>query len=208
MSTASPPVGRWASRTALAAAAFMVLMVVLAGAFTPGYRHTSMFISELGARGAPLELAVRFAGFLPAGLLLLSFLALAYRGLPRTRGTTAALAGLAVYAVGYLVSAPFPCDPGCRPVQPSASQLIHNTVGLAGYLLAPLCLFALGRAARTWHQPGLMPLTGYLSAAGAAAGMLTLDPASPWVGLSQRLIEGAVLAWVLMAGAWLRREAR
>jgi hypothetical protein len=208
MSTASPPVGTWAWRTALATAAFMVLMVVLAGAFTPGYRHASMFISELGARGAPLEMAVRFAGFLPAGLLLLAFLALAHRGLPRTRGTTAALAGLAVYAVGYLVSAPFPCDPGCRPAQPSASQLVHNTVGLAGYLLAPLCLFALGRAARAWPRPGLLPLTGWLSAAGAAAGVLTLDPASPWVGLSQRLIEGAVLAWVLTAGAWLRREAR
>lgn len=208
MNTPPLPVGRWAWRTALAAAGFMVLMVVLAGALTPGYRHASMFISELGARGAPLEMAVRFAGFLPAGLLLLAFLVLAHRGLPRTRGTTAALTGLAVYALGYLVSAPFPCDPGCRPVQPSVSQLVHNTAGLAGYLLAPLCLFALGRAARAWPHPGPMPRVGYLGAAAAAAGVMTLDPASPWVGLSQRLIEGAVLAWVLMAGAWLRRETR
>lgn len=187
--------------------AVMLLTVLVAGALTPGYRHAAMFISELGARGAPLEAAVRWGGFLPAGLLLTAFTVTAWRSLPRSRAATLGWIGLGTYALGYLIAVPFPCDPGCRPVQPSLAQLIHNTVGLAGYVLAPVSLVALARAARTW--PGaraLVPL-GHAGAAAAALGLLTLDPASPWVGASQRLIEGAVLAWVLACGA-LHRPGR
>jgi hypothetical protein len=49
----------------------VLLLTVVGGALTPGSSHLSMYISELGARGAPLEWPVRIAGFLPAGLLML-----------------------------------------------------------------------------------------------------------------------------------------
>jgi Protein of unknown function (DUF998) len=135
--------------TALACFVVMALTVVVAGALTPGYSHVSQYISELGARGAPQEWGVRFAGFLPSGILLLAFCSFAYAALPRSSGTTLALVGLALYAAGYLVAAAYPCDLGCRPDKPTSSQLIHNAGGLLGYLLAPAFLFTLARAART-----------------------------------------------------------
>jgi hypothetical membrane protein len=206
----TPP--RWlagaAAITSLVALGIVVLMTVLAGAATPGYSHLSQFISELGARGAPTEWVVRLAGFLPAGVLLLAFCGLAYRALPLSRSTSLALGGLAVYAAGYLVAAAFPCDLGCRPPHPSPSQRIHNLVGMLGYLLAPASLFVLARAARAWPAARALTLAGYGAAALALLGLFTLNPAAPTVGLSQRLLEAAVLGWAALCGRYLAQRAR
>lgn len=138
----------WSARTGVGSLVVMTVMTVVAGALTPGYSHTAHYISELGARGAAQEWLFRLGGFALSGALLLAFCALALRALPRSRNTTLGLLGLAVYAAGYLVAAAFPCDLGCRPATPSASQLIHDAGGGIGYLLAPAFLLALARAAR------------------------------------------------------------
>jgi Protein of unknown function (DUF998) len=195
-----------AKLAAYGALAVVVILVVVAGAFTPGYNHIAQLISELGASGSRYGWPVRFAGFLPAGLLLLSFCFFAYRLLQKAKGTTFGLIGLAIYAAGYLVAAAFPCDLGCRPNAPSTSQIIHNAGGLIGYLLAPAILFALARAARTWPAAGHLVVAGYLASALALLGLLTLSPSSPAAGLSQRLLEASVLGWVAMCGHYLGRR--
>jgi len=192
--------------TALACFVVMALTVVVAGALTPGYSHVSQYISELGARGAPQEWGVRLAGFLPAGILLLAFCSFAYAALPRSSGTTLALVGLALYAAGYLVAAAYPCDLGCRPDKPTASQLIHNAGGLLGYLLAPAFLLTLARAARTWPGAGHLAVAGYAAAGLALVGLLTLSPTSSTAGLSPRLLEFAVLGWAVYCGRYLSRQ--
>ena len=184
----------------------MTLVVVIAAASTPNYSHLSQFISELGATDAPFAGIVRFAGFLPVGLLLCVFTVLAHRVLPQSRAVTFSLFGLALYAVGYLVAAVFPCDPGCRPSEPSTSQIIHNVGGLIGYLLSPMFLFALARAARHWPGATRLSIVGYFASAVALLGVLTLSPSSSLVGLSQRLLETAVLAWVAMLGIYIARN--
>ncbi len=149
--------------TSVASLGVMILIVVVAGALTPDYSHVSQFVSELGATGAAYEWLVRLAGFLPAGLLLLAFCALALRVLPRSPAVIAGLLGLAIYALGYLVAAAFPCDLGCSPAQPSTSQLIHDAGGLVGYLLAPAFLFTLSRAAQTRPNASQLAIAGYVA---------------------------------------------
>ncbi len=200
------PAARLSAFTAMACCVVMALLVAVGGALTPGYSHTSQFISELGARGAPQEWGVRLAGFLPAGLLLLAFCWFAGAALPRSIGTTLGLAGLALYAAGYLVAAAFPCDPGCRPEFPSTSQLVHNAGGLLGYLLAPAFLLALSRAAHAWPGAGRVAMAGYAASGLALVGLLTLSPESPAAGLSQRLLEFAVLGWVAYCGRYVARQ--
>lgn len=206
-SAPSPALARLAAFTALMSLVILVLMVVIAGAGTPGYSHVSQFVSEPGARGAPQEWGVRFAGFLPVGVLLLGFCVTAFVVLPRSIGATLGLLGLALYAAGYLVAAAFPCDPGCRPADPSPSQLIHNAGGFIGYLLAPAFLFALARTARTWPGAASLVVVGYVAAAGALVGLFTLAPDSPTVGLSQRLLEASVLGWAAWCGRYLARRS-
>ena len=188
-----------------AAASFCIvaLLALLAGAAVPNYSHLSQFISELGARGAPFEWQVRIFGFLPSGILLLIFCFFAHAALPRSRTTSMALMGLAIYAAGYVVAAAFPCDLGCRPRHPSASQIIHNLGGLAGYLIAPAFLFALARQARDWPAASAVVLAGHVASALALIGLILLDPSSPVAGLGQRLLEAAVLTWAVVCGHYI-----
>jgi len=186
----------------------IVLLTVLGGLAFPGYSHLSQFISELGARGAPSEMMVRLAGFLPAGLLLCLFAWLARSALPASSLTTVGLIGVGIYAAGYVVAAFFPCDLGCRPADPSVSQLIHNAAGMVGYVLAPGAMLCLAIAALRWPGAKYLAVAGFLLAIVSAAGLITLSPNSPYVGLSQRLIEISVLSWVLLCAFYIRSRAK
>lgn len=203
-----PPLARHPAFTSAVTCALIVfLMTFLGGLATPGYSHVSQFISELGASQAAFEIPVRYLGFLPAGYALLAFCWFAHRDLPKSGLTTAALIGLAVYAFGYCVASSFPCDPGCRPAQPSGSQVLHNLLGGIGYVVAPGFLGVLATRARSWPAARALSALGFAAAALALLGLLTLSPASPYVGLSQRAIEVAVLGWVLACGWYIQGRA-
>lgn len=192
---------RFALACATLGVASVILLTVLGGFTFPGYSHTSQFISELGATGAPHEALIRFGGFLPAGVFLCLFVVGAFKVLPRSHTTTLGLVGIAIYASGYLAAAFFPCDFGCRPVNPSFSQVVHNLFGMVGYLLAPLSLFALGWSARRWPGGAHLSTPAFVAAVLILAGLLALDPGFPYVGVVQRVIEASVLLWVIIC-AW------
>lgn len=199
---AFPTKGWFCAVTSQGSLAWMTLMVVVAGAFTPGYSHVSQFISELGAREAHREWGVRFLGFLPLGLISLGFCVFAFLTLPRSRNTFLGLVGLVLFDLGYLVAAVFPCDPGCRSSEPSFSQMVHNAAGLLGYLLAPGFLLLFASAAKRWPEASHLVLGGYVASFLSLVGLLTLSESSPVAGLSQRLIEGSVLGWVALCGRY------
>lgn len=202
------PAGTLLLLTSLGSLAIVTVLTLWAGALTPGYSHTSQFISELGETGAPFEWPVRLAGFLPAGLLVVAFAFLAFGAIPRSRPVTLGLIGLVLYAGGYLVAVLYPCDAGCRPDEPSTSQLIHNAAGLVGYLATPVFLFILARATREWPGARALSSAGYVASALALLGLLTLSPDSDVVGLSQRTIEFAVLGWISLLGIYLSKQSR
>ena len=190
--------------TALVAASSVLLMSLLGGMATPGYSHVSQFISELGASEAAYEFPIRFLGFLPAGVTLLAFCWFAWQALPKSTLTSVAFIALAIYAIGYCLATAFPCDPGCRPQSPSRSQVIHDFVGGIGYVLAPAFLGIFAFRSRTWPVAASLPIIGFIAAAVALAGVLTLSPSSPYVGISQRAIEASVLGWVVACGWHVR----
>ena len=201
MTTVSPQL---AFPAALVCAICVLAITLLGSTVTPNYSHAAQFISELGASGAAYGYPVRFFGFLPAGISLMAFCWSAHNSLPKSRLTSAAFLALALYALGYVAAAFFPCDLGCRPRNPSTSQIIHNLVGGIGYLLAPGFLFILALRARSWPGSAPLSLVGIIAAVAALLGLMTLSPSSPYVGLSQRAIESSVLAWVLVCGWYLR----
>lgn len=186
----------------------MFLLTVLGGANFPNYSHASQFISELGASGAPNARIINLAGFLPAGLLLTAFAFFAWHSLPRSIGTTLGMLGLSLFALGYLAAVCFPCEPGCRPTQPSLSQALHNLFGLAGYLSAPWSLFVLGWQARRWPKARHLSALGFTAGGLALLGLLFLSPDFQYVGLAQRVLEGSVLAWVVGCALYLKRVRR
>lgn len=181
----------------------VLLLTVLGGAGFPNYSHASQFISELGALGAPNARIINLAGFLPAGLLISAFTFFAWRSLPRSRATSLGMLGLALFAVGYVAAAFIPCEPGCRPAQPSMTQALHNVLGLSGYVTAPLSLFALGWEARSWPKGANVSVLGFIAGGMALLSLLFLSPEFRYVGFAQRVLEGSVLAWVLVCALYL-----
>lgn len=183
----------------------LLVMIVVGGAAWPGYSHTGQFISELGASGAPHGRLVSLGGFLPVGLCLTLFPVLAAFIPPRSGLRVAGFALLALFALGYIAAAVFPCDAGCRSTTPSFAQMMHNLFGLLGYLGGPIGLILLGFAARRW--PGaawLFPL-GVACGVVALAAFVVMLAEPPFGGLVQRVLEGAVAAWTLACAFALRR---
>lgn len=185
----------------------VVLLTVLGGANFPNYSHASQFISELGSMDAPNGQLISWAGFLPAGVFTTAFAFLAWRALPRSVAATLGMFGLILFALGYLVAAFFPCEGDCRSAHPGVSQAIHNLFGLAGYLTAPLSLWALGWAARGWPRAGHLSALGFVGGTTALLGLMFLSPEFPYVGLAQRVLESSVLTWMVACAFYLRRTS-
>lgn len=200
--------GKLAMFCAVLGALWLLAMVIAGGATFPGYSHVSHYISELGANGAPHGWLVSYAGFLPVGVLICAFGLFAWLAAPRSLLSTLGFIGVELFSIGYVAATFFRCDYGCRPEEPSVSQMMHNTFGLLGYLFAPLCLLLLGLAARKWPNAGALAVHGYIAAAVALIGLGTLTPDSPYAGLSQRMIEAAMLTWVAACGLYLGRQPR
>jgi hypothetical protein len=201
--------GKLAMTTALLGAAWLVAMVLIGGAGFDGYDHVSQYISELGATGAPQGWQVSWLGFLPIGLLVCAFAVFGGMAAPRSVLAALGFVGVFLFSIGYVGSAFFPCDYGCRPDSPSFSQVMHELIGLAGYMLAPITLLLLGIAAWKWPGAVWLSLLAFLAAAGALIGLGGLvDPASPTVGLYQRVLEASMMSWVVACGLYLGLKKR
>lgn len=190
--------------TGVLGAVWLVAMVLIGGASWDGYDHVAQYISELGADGAPYGWHVSWLGFLPIGLLICAFAYFAWRAAPASVLATLGFAGIFLFSIGYVGSAFFPCDFGCRPATPSFSQVMHELIGLAGYLLAPLTLLLLGLAAWKWPGGTWLAVLAFLTAAAALVGLGGIvDAASAQVGLYQRVLEASVLSWVVACSLYL-----
>jgi hypothetical protein len=175
----------------LVALGYLTMALIFLARRKAGYSHVQHTISEIGEVGAPDQRLVAFAVFLPVGL------ALAFVGL-LLRGHSQACALACSIAVGYIVAAFFPCDPG-SPTSGSARQGVHNLGGAVEYIGGGFSLVVLGE-----HLAPILRLAGFLVLGAAVA--LTVLPSGLLRGLVQRVAEVALfasasyVAWVVASG--------
>jgi Protein of unknown function (DUF998) len=200
--------GMKASWFGLSGVVFFVAATILGGMQWPGYSHTSQLISESYAIGTPYGIYLRYLGFLPAGLFIAAFAWLAIKALPKSTLTKMGFSGVGIfYGLATVLVSLFPCDKGCDKelVDPGISQVIHNLTGLLTYLVVPVSLIVVGIAARKWINGKNISWLGV--AGGMIAmifvGILSADLHSPLAGLYQRIIEGSILAWLLICSLYL-----
>jgi len=190
---------------AAGAALLAAATALLAGLASPGYDPCAQFISELGERGAPYEALVRFAGFLPVGVLTLLFASVAARDADdrRVRWGFMLFSGV---GVAYIVAAFFPCDPGC-PSPGSPTQQVHSSSALLEYVGGGSGLLLIGsaRAATTRRLARLALVCGVIVWI-AFAGMLAPQLAAER-GMTQRAAELALFGWMLAYSLSLPRAA-
>lgn len=174
--------------------------VVIAGHFYPGYRHTTQFISELGATGSPHGKYVNYLGFFPAELLVIGFVLVSYLVIPRTKLNITGLLFVAVYAMCLGVAAFSPCDFECKPDMPTLSHNVHMASAVPGYLSAIIAMFCIAIGAKSWTKSPVFEVAGFIAGALAILVFLNLDPSSTTIGLNQRMLELVIYAWLIFFG--------
>ena len=182
--------------------------IVFCGSLRPDYGHFTQYISELGERGSSTEFIMRYAGFVPTGLMHIAFatfLYVAFRGdrLAAIAATLLAINGLARIGAGL-----FPCEPGCAGPKLLLSQQLHS-------LSAGLGFFALIASSVMWgivlrRYRSLRGLSLYSFGCGMVGLVFVLlmvwsGELRAGTGLYERLSSGALSLWVLLFAARLWR---
>ena len=184
---------------------------ILGGFLFPDYSHIAQFISESYATGTTYGSYLRYAGFIPSGILMALFLFLVPTVLPNSRLVKTAFWGIGLfYGLGTVVTGLFPCDMGCNPefIDPSISQFVHNASGALTYLIVPWCILAIGFKAKAWPNSKNISLTTLLCSLIAICFVFVFfsDPGSNLKGLYQRIIEGSVLYWMLTMAFYIKKK--
>lgn len=178
------------------------LTIVVAAALRPGYSHSEHFISELGASETPFASLMNYAGFVPAGTMLLCFSVALAKYLPSTRSAVLATVLVSMFGLGIAVSGLISCDAGC-PTEGSSENRIHNTIAPVSFI-ALICASAiLGlsfRRTASWHDLWLYSFA--TSVAGFVLLVLLVSSLETrrLTGLWQRLLLLDLFGWCSVVG--------
>jgi hypothetical membrane protein len=184
---------------ALLTAAVAALVPAYFGRLKPGYSHLRNTISELGEAGSPIGSRVSYFGFVPIGLLLWLFLAVAAKAAPSS--AIGPFGVLAIVGLGYVGGGIFRCDAGA-PSTGSLSTILHNLFG-AGEYLGAAAAFAMLSADSYWSP--LSGITPYGSVVIVAC-LWGIGFPHRFRGLLQRIAETVIFAGVVLIGFWIYRE--
>jgi hypothetical protein len=186
------------------------LVTLVAAALRPDYSHLASPISELGANGTPHAALMNYAGFVPAGLMLVAFGVALARLLPRHRLTIGAAVLVTLFGSGLAAAGVISCEPGCPATGGTLQQVVHDAIGP----LMVLCLIAgagiLGihfRRHPAWRYLSSYSLvTSVLGLFFLAALMNSRLQASSLTGLWQRLLLAVLLGWCAVIALQARRH--
>lgn len=171
------------------------------------YSAASNYLSELGAISAPHANIMNYAGFLLIGVLWAVGVLTLLSGDQSKRPWIGVLLLLGT-SVSYVGAAFFPCDAGC-PLEGSTSQMMHNALGIVGYLASPIGLALL--AAHFFRANQIVAGRVSIMAIGATIiGFLMM--ANPdfdsTKGAWQRLADFSLFIWLFAISICLRRGER
>lgn len=184
--------------------------IIFCGSLRPEYSHFTQYISELGERGSSTEFMMRYAGFVPTGLMHAAFSAFLYVTFKGSRLVAVAAMMLAVNGVARIGAGIFPCEMGCAGPRLLLSQKLHSLsagVGFLALIAAPILWGILFRRNKSLRDLSLYSMcSGFL---GLVFLLLMLWSAELRVGtgLYERLSTGVLSLWVLVFAArlwWLR----
>ena len=185
--------------------------IILCGSLRPGYSHYTQYISELGERGSSTESIMRYAGFVPTGLMHVAFAAFLYAAFRGHRLAGIAAALLAINGFARVGAGLFPCEAGCAVPRILLSQKLHS-------LFAGLGFFALIGSTMLWglvlrRDRSLRHLSIYSAGSGLFGLVFLLLMA--WsaeqragTGLYERLSSGILSLWILVFAVQLWRLKR
>ncbi len=171
--------------------------IIFCGSLRPEYNHLTQYISELGERGSSTEFLIRYAGFVPTGLMHMAFAAFLYFVFKGSRLAAIAAMLLALNGLARIGAGIFPCELGCAEPRILLSQKLHSLSSGVGF-------FALIGSSLLWgiflKRYQSLRWLGLYSVASAILGLifLLLMLWGAQRGLYERLSTGVLSLWVLV----------
>jgi hypothetical membrane protein len=186
--------------------------IVLCGSLRPGYSHVTQYISELGERGSSTELIMRYAGFVPTGLMHAAFAAFLYVAFKGSRLASFAAALLALNGLARVAAGMFPCETGCAGGG-LISQRLHNLSALVGFFALIGAVLVCGVLFRRYQYLRVLSLYSIGSAILGLVFLVLLERSAEsraGTGLYECLASGVLSLWILVfaAALWRRRAHR
>lgn len=183
-------------------------VIIFCGSLRPEYNHLTQYISELGERGSSTEFIIRYAGFVPTGVMHIVFSVFLYVVFKGHRLAALAAILLALNGLGRIGAGIFPCETGCAGPRLLLSQKLHSLSSGIGF-------FALIGASILWgillRRYDDLKWLGLYSVISGILGfvflmlMLSSDEMRKGTGLYERLSTGALSLWVFVFALWLWR---
>jgi hypothetical membrane protein len=192
----------------LMAPVLWALVIIFGGSLRPEYSHFSQYISELGERGSSTEMIMRYAAFVPTGLMHIAFASFLFFAFKNNPIAKLAAMLIAVNGIARIGAGMFPCEIGCALPRLLLSQKLHSLSAGVGF-------FALIGASLLWgivfrRYQNLRNLSVYSFVSGCLA-LLFLALMS-WsaelrlgTGLYERLSTGLLSLWMLVFAVRLWR---
>ncbi len=183
--------------------ALFVVVTIFSAALRPDYSHARQFISELGATGTPYAALMNYAGFVPAGLMLVGFGIALATILPASRWSLAAAALLALFGAGVAADGIMSCDPGCPQSEGSLENLLHNRIAPVAFLCAIIGAGIVGldmRRVPAWRRLSRYSLLTSLVALGFLLALAASLETRLLTGLWQRFLLATLFSWCAVVG--------
>jgi hypothetical membrane protein len=176
--------------------------ILICASLRPNYNHASQFISELGATGSPNADLMNYLGFIPSGLMILSFGLSLLILIPKSRTSIIGSVLVALFGIGMIVVGFFSCDIGC-PREGSFENMIHDQISGPSFLSVIIGILLLGISFRKhtllrnlWVYS---VVTGLISF-GFMAGLINSIESNYLIGLWQRMLLGTIFLWCGIVG--------
>ena len=177
------------------------MITIVSAALRPDYSHARNLISELGADGTSHAALMNYAGFVPAGLMLVAFGIALAATLPRDPFRIIASILVTFFGAGTTAAGIISCDLGCPQTGGSVDNLIHIRIARVALLCAIIGAGIVGIRLR--HLPAWRSLSRYSLVTSAVAlcfmvALATSLESRLLTGLWQRLLLVTLFSWCVV----------
>ena len=173
------------------------VMTLISSSLRPHYNHIHQFISELGAKGTSYADLMNFAGFIPAGIMIVLF-GISLFHLPKHVMKSVGASLIILFGVGVVIAGSFSCDPGCPQRGGSFENSVHDGISGPAFLSATTGILVVGisfRQSPFWKGLWVYSLVSALLAYGFIFLLINSLDSRSYTGIWQRLLISTIFLW-------------
>jgi hypothetical protein len=184
----------------------MIVFILLAGHFTPGYSHINDTVSKLSEQGSQSP-GLMTVGFISYGVLVIGFSCALYLRLRHGFRAYIAWFTLMLYGICMILAGIYQDSPGGSTAPLNPEGIVHNAVIITSCISMLIGMWAF--AGSVYKKPSWFGFTWFTIAASFVGLVLSVIFAVqsyiPASGLLQRLFYLIILIWIETVSLWLFR---